>query len=418
MTVKINIRRGAKQIGGTCFEIDCNNQRIIIDLGFPLMKDGGGAIDEDAALNPTIENGILPQVEGLFHFQEPEVLAVILSHPHQDHYALMDFVHPVIPIYLGKASARLVKVISQFSPNATELNNQQSFRPRIPFRIGPFKITAIPVEVEGKSILYSGDLRSHGRNGETFDHLKRLENNLDCLILEGTTVGGAKRECTSEEEVTEQLAEEFKTQEDLSFVIAAGSNIDRIVSIYKAAVAAKKELVLDLYTVFVLDRLKKFDSSLPQFNDAGMRVFYVPRHAQLLAEHYGDRAMYKYRDFKISYPEIIKRRKELVAKLPMSAMDRVATKMEEEADLKGSMIFSMWSGYIDSQPTFLDFADRYDLPIKKIHTSGHATIEDLQLLTQTLQPKRVIPIHTLAPEKYPEFFQNVVILDDQEALKL
>jgi ribonuclease J len=426
--VKIIIHRGTNRIGGSCFEVRNSNERIMIDLGFPLMEDGGGELDEIALQQPGVRNGVLPDIEGIYHFQKPEFSGVILSHPHLDHFGLMDYIHPKIPIYIGEAAQRLVEISAEFSPQEINLNNMINFAGEKSFKIGSFRITpfkvdhssfdsvALLVEINGKRILYSGDLRRHGRKNELFKNLlKKNWKTIDCLVLEGTTVGGGKRACTTELDVETRFQEEFSSQIDTSFVIAAGSNIDRIVSLYNSATAAGKILVLDPYVVFLLDQLKKYDVNLPQYYWKGIRVFYIPRHAQVLEKYYGRKTMFKFKGKKISYPEIIKRRKDLVIKVSMSGMSRIAEKLNESSGiLNGKMIFSMWAGYLDKQPEFYDFSIKHSLQLEKIHTSGHASVEDLQELSICIKPKAVIPIHTLGADRYPEFFSNVLRLQDGE----
>ena len=63
------IHRGARQIGGTCIELACEDQRILLDLGLPL--DAG---DED----PT---SLLPENDGL-KVADPSLLALIVSNHH------------------------------------------------------------------------------------------------------------------------------------------------------------------------------------------------------------------------------------------------------------------------------------------------------------------------------------------------
>jgi ribonuclease J len=426
--VEIIIHRGANRIGGNCFEIKNNKQRIIIDLGFPLMDDGGGDLDEIALQEPSIKNSILPDIEGIYHFQKPTVCAIILSHPHLDHFGLMDFIHPDIPIYISQAAQRLVEISAQFSPQEIILKNMVNFSPNHPFMIDEFRVTPIKVdhssfdslslliEVSGKKILYSGDIRRHGRKDMLFQSLiSRNWNGIDCLVLEGTTVGGSKRECTTEYDVEVRLQELFSSQSDTSFVIAAGSNIDRVISLYNSAYNSKKILVLDPYAVFLLDQLKVYDPTLPQYYWKGIRVFYVPRHAQVLEKYYGRKMMFKFKSKKISYPEIIQNRKDLVIKVSMSGMSRIADQLNTNSQIvDGNFVFSMWAGYLDKQPEFNSFREKYDLQLEKIHTSGHASIEDLQELTSSIQPKAVIPIHTLAPNLYSQYFDNILLLQDGE----
>ena len=430
--VNIVIHRGANQIGGSCFEVQHNNQRIIIDLGFPLMEDGGGELDEIALQQPSVQNSVLPDIEGVYHFQNPKVLAVILSHPHLDHFGLMDYIHPNIPVYISEAAQRLVKISAEFSPQKIEIKNSMTFDVDRSFIIGDFKVTPIKVdhssfdslslliEVGGKRILYSGDLRRHGRKEELFQNL--ISSNwgcIDCLILEGTAIGGTKRECTTEQDVEHQLKELFASQTDTTFVVAAGSNLSRVVSLYQAAYDARKTLILDPYAAFLLDQLKAFDPSLPQYYWKGIRVFYVPRHAQILEQYYGRKTMFKFRSKKISYPEIIQKRESLVIKVSMSAMDRIAAKQIADSLFDNSkFVFSLWSGYLERQPEFNSFCEKYNLQLKKIHTSGHAAIEDLQELVKAMQPTAVIPIHTLAPQAYRDYFKNAVVQEDGEVFEV
>ncbi len=53
--------------------------------------------------------------------------------------------------------------------------------------------------------------------------------------MEGTTLGGKHQiGFNTEVEVEQAFYEIFSTQKDISFIAAAGSNVDRLVSLYKA----------------------------------------------------------------------------------------------------------------------------------------------------------------------------------------
>jgi glyoxylase-like metal-dependent hydrolase (beta-lactamase superfamily II) len=49
--------------------------------------------------------------------------AVVLSHPHLDHYELADQLDPAVPIYLGAEAERVMHAAAFFSP--------MSFTPRL-----------------------------------------------------------------------------------------------------------------------------------------------------------------------------------------------------------------------------------------------------------------------------------------------
>ena len=63
--MKLRIHRGTREIGGTCVEVESNNERILLDLGLPLNAG-------------TLLSVELPAVPGLL---EPDngLKAIILS---------------------------------------------------------------------------------------------------------------------------------------------------------------------------------------------------------------------------------------------------------------------------------------------------------------------------------------------------
>jgi len=56
--------------------------------------------------------------------------------------------------------------------------------------------------------------------------------------------------------------------------------------------------------------------------------------------------------------------------------------------------------------------------VKDIHTSGHADIPSLQRMADKLQPKKILPIHTLHPKDYADLFNFPVEIakDDRYTL--
>jgi ribonuclease J len=81
----------------------------------------------------------------------------------------------------------------------------------------------------------------------------------------------------------------------------------------------------------------------------------------------------------------------------------------------------MWNGYLDSKKTafnesLYNFLKPYE--IEYMHTSGHADLETLKTVFETVKPRGgIIPIHTDAPEKFQELFQEqttiIPLLDGQ-----
>jgi ribonuclease J len=97
------------------------------------------------------------------------------------------------------------------------------------------------------------------------------------------------------------------------------------------------------------------------------------------------------------------------------------TDLENAQCLAGArLVWSQWEGYL-ADPAFAGFMDwqrRSGIPMDVLHTSGHASIADLQRLAKAMNPKRVVPIHSFESGRYPEFFSNVECRNDGERWSL
>ena len=74
-----------------------------------------------------------------------------------------------------------------------------------------------------------------------------------------------------------------------------------------------------------------------------------------------------------------------------------------------SFVWSLWTGYLKdgSGKQLVEFLAEHGIPMSVHHTSGHASIADLERPATALAPGRVVPIHTFASDRYPEHFEHV-----------
>ena len=79
-------------------------------------------------------------------------------------------------------------------------------------------------------------------------------------------------------------------------------------------------------------------------------------------------------------------------------------------------IWSQWAGYLNDARGKALAAALADsgLEFEVIHTSGHASLADLQRLARAIDPKALVPIHTFEAARFPDFFNNVVLRRDGE----
>ena len=99
------IHRGTHEIGGTCVEIQTDITRIIIDFGMPLVDSDGSEFDfkkyKDLSISELIKKKVLPDINGIYKDSEELLDAVLISHPHQDHYGFVNYIHEDLKYFLG-----------------------------------------------------------------------------------------------------------------------------------------------------------------------------------------------------------------------------------------------------------------------------------------------------------------------------
>ena len=386
--MQINIRRGANQIGGSSVELTAaNGDRIVLDLGLPL----------DAEENTP---DLLPNIPGL-RAKTADLLGIIISHPHQDHFGLALHIDPAIPVYMGAAAHRIVAESAKCGlPNAVEFKNPHKMKGFEPFTLGAFRITPYPVdhstydayallvEADGKRVFYSGDFRTHGRTAKRVEHiLARPPKNVDVLLMEGSSLGrlGEGEQFETEADLEKEFRKVFKETKGLVMVQGSAQNIDRVVSIYRAAKEAGRIFVMSGYAGFIIKAIE--NSNLPNFTWPDVKkMVREPPH----------------KPYEITAEEIAAAPSKYVVSLSMKLPQWLeAAGLFNPATL---YIWSMWGGYKKDKRDFLDKLASVGVKITDIHTSGHADTLALQSFVAALKPARLVPIHTPAPALYPSLF--------------
>ncbi len=431
--MKFKIHRGTREIGGSCVEIWTESTRIVIDLGMPLVNPDRTSFDsnsiKDASVEELIDTGVLPNIKGLY--EEPGNTALILSHAHQDHYGLMKYVHKNCEIHLGKASQALIELTKIFLNQKWEILNPVNFELGKQFSVGNIEITpylmdhsafdsyAFLIKSGGKSLFYSGDFRRHGRKTKAFDCFSRkVENNVDYLLLEGTTIGRNDTELKTEDDLESELVNIFKEGKGINLIYTSGQNIDRLVSIFRACRRTKKTLAIDFYIAAVLTEMSKF-GKIPYSskNFPEIKVFFPYRLSQRISNQGNKDMLYRFKEFKITKEHI----DEQFNKIVMVVRPSMKTDLEHIKNLKnGTFIYSIWNGYKkeDATQKFINFLNGRGMIEKEIHTSGHADRNTLKRMVEVLRPKNLVPIHTFEGDKYEKIFPGTKVLriDDNEII--
>lgn len=401
--MNLTIYRGTNQIGGNCIELECENGRILLDYGIPLdamnTKDFSIA-DYKANIKSRYD-------------------AVFVSHAHPDHYGLLELLDKDIPIYGTIDTCEMLKNIT---PLTTKFNLQNlNFKVLDKqIQIGSFFITphdidhsiagacAFEIFCDNKTILYTGDIRFHGRCKGKNKRLIKNIGKIDYLIMEGTTLSRTNQKKVFEDNLIEHFEAEFKKNK-LPLVEVSVQNIDRFVTIYKACLKTKKTFVIDPYSCYILELYGKNSEKIPQFDWNNIRVYRANNSITRNLDANG--LLDKYMTKEISIDEIQKYPQKFVIKGNFVINNLCLNKFKKE---ELNIIFSMWRGYLD-KPSYLD---SYKDIITCIHTSGHSTVEDLQKFVEDIKPKAIIPIHTECKEKYKKLFNSSIIeIEDNKTIE-
>ena len=275
MDIRFTVHCSAHEIGGNCIEIaDDGGHRIILDVGRPL----DGAADAKSLLPRSLD--LAAPCDG-----------VLISHPHQDHYGLLDDVPAGWPIYCGAATERLIRLTSTIFgkefPHAFHPWKSGAALQVGPFTVTPFLIDhsafdayMMLIEVHGKSVLYSDDFRTHGRKSVLTKRLMAVPpENIDVLLMEGTNLGSDKS-CTTESNLEDAFVDLFRSTAGRVFVAWSAQNVDRTVTLYRACLRAKRTLVVDLYTAEVMEALAEF-GRLPRPGWRNLKVVVTSEFARM-----------------------------------------------------------------------------------------------------------------------------------------
>ncbi len=409
--MKIAVHKGTNEIGGSCIEISTQNTTILFDYGTPL---------DNTSANISLD--------GL------EVDAIVISHPHQDHFGKIETIDAHIPVYCGALSKNLMNGTKIFTGGTPLNNNFQIFKAWEPFFIGDIKITPFLVDHSAidaymfliehgdKKVIYSGDFRANGRKSKLFEKITSDKNliNVDVLLMEGTMLHRNNQDFPDEQSVEAKIFETIKSSQNISFMIGSSQNIDSIVSAYRACIKAKKIFVIDMYTAWVLDEVSSVSSATPTISWKNVKVLKTfggnyYKKIKSNQEFFGD---FKNRVFQnvITIKEIEETPSLFYIKTSPWHIEKIIKHLDAS---NANIIYSQWLGYLE--PEFGDGATIDMLNSLKqkynwiyAHTSGHADLESLQYFSKSLKPKTLIPIHTQYKQEFEKHFDNVLVLEDGE----
>lgn len=400
--MQIKVYRGTHRIGGCVTEIKTANARIIIDMGEELPSN-------DCKVKKTLE------IDGVTCGAE-DCNAVLITHYHGDHAGMFENVLPDIPIYMGKVAKQIYSAVQGVlktklnKGNPEKVNTFKEFTIGKPLYFKDIKVTPytidhsafdaymLLIEAEGKRILHTGDFRMHGAKGSKMPAVfEKYCKNIDLLITEGTMLSRIGEKVMTEHELYLQ-ADKLLNENKYVFALCSSTNIDTIAGFYNAALKNKKPFIVceEDFQPAILNIITQNTSS-PFYNFGRSKIYSYGQNLHGLMKDCG---------------------------FLFLGRTNYITKKAIEAFPDSLLIYSMWSGYLDkTHPAFDEYKSDFindalngGCRIVNLHTSGHATVDEIKKVCQITEAKTIIPIHSENPEMIKELgvSGNVVILQDKE----
>ncbi len=418
---------GVREIGGNKVLVEDGPDRILFDFGpsfSPRMEQYYVDFLKPRTASPVqdlLEFDLLPRVEGLYsrealtdsdlRYRAPEVHGLFVSHAHADHAGYLKLVDPEIPVHVGEGTRRMLAAIEASSPSMKYGDHDwRVFTDRSPVRVGRLEVVPYPVDhsipfaygflvrtSEG-TVVYTGDFRQHGpRAADTHAFLAAAAKEAPAaLITEGTRAGPDSRRDLSEEGVRRGVDRILESSGSLALACTYPRDVDRLRTLYDAAQAAEREMVVSARTAHLLAEVA------PLFPSGAVPV--VGRTPGL--------SVYARKKRRVASWEGPYLEAALGAETLRTRGERYLLALDffhfpELIDLRpprGSpFIHSMSEPFseddVDDQ-VLHNWLDHFGLSFHQMHASGHASGPELLEIVRHMAATRVYPIHTEHPEAF------------------
>ncbi len=470
----ITLHGAAGEIGGNKILLEDKETKIFLDFGMSFGKLGNYFTPylqprKWSYINDFIKLGILPDLEGLYRADyenryrasklDPEYDGIVLSHPHLDHAGYISFVRADIPLHCSIGGKAILQALEETSVGFNEyIYLKEAFKLR-PYKREPTKLTrdketkterkislfanqtkiddltvhsfpvdhsicganAFVIETSAGNIVYTGDIRFHGRRSN-FSHFfveKAAEFDPVLMLSEGTRV--SERISYGELDLERDLKKEMSDIKGLVVVNFPARDTDRMRSFIEASKSVGRKLIINMkqaYTLSVLER--NGVSEVPRLDEVG---FYIPkkswgvyndnnypRNIQL-----GDYAKWEQEMLNkpnaVTSEEIVENPKEYVFRCDFYELKYLFDVQPPEGSIYIKSVTEPFDEEMEIEKSKADnWLKLFNLyPYKQLHCSGHASGAEIQDMIQKIAPKKVIPIHTETPADFRGFDAEIII---------
>ena len=374
----------------------------------------------------------------------PSVEGVVLSHIHLDHSALISLLDERIPIICSETTQAYAKALLEVGTRGleTEIYNFKR-RPLFNIRDEPVErqfivtesgkemkiggnsitpcnvdhsvlgATAYVLRTSAGTIVYTGDLRFHGKLAKLSEKFAEIAARAepDIMLCEGTRID--ETENASEDYVQEKAVETIQESKGLVIADFAFRDLTRLTTFYEIAKETDRKLVIskrDARLIETLSKVPDIPFPLPSPQDQNVMI-YVDRKST---------GTYRDRDYDtwerpyleasnaIRAEQVHDDQQKLIIHLTFFDINELV-----DIDPSPNVAYIHSASEPHNEEQVIDeqrlnnWLDHFHIKKYHYHASGHASGTDIRRLVEQVKPKLLMPIHTEHEDLFKQFHDNV-----------
>lgn len=249
-------------------------------------------------------------------------------------------------------------------------------------------------------VIYSGDLRRHGHSGDKVETFAQEARSLSpaLLIVEGTHV--RKGAPTSETTVHDAADDVVSKSEGLVIADFGPRNIERLRTFHDIAMARGRRLVVTVQDAYLLEALHLADPAIPSLDEECMAILRKPAGSE---KNWAKELYDRYPSRTVDAEDIRSDQGGFI--LCLSFWDISALIDIEPSG--GTYLYSSSEAYSEEQEIdqerLVNWLNHFGLRVVggipggeegPFHASGHADGPALESFISTVDPERILPVHT------------------------
>ncbi|MGV8176609.1 MAG: MBL fold metallo-hydrolase [Candidatus Bilamarchaeaceae archaeon] len=451
--VSLTFFGGVREIGGNKILLEDKDAKVYLDFG-QSFKFGEEYFHDwlqprsAHGLEVYFEFNLIPKIKKLYSksmleltdlkYEPSDVDGVIISHSHSDHANHLRFLDENIPIYMGHGTYRVMEIYRNVYPQFSGLGehkNMRFFKSGDKIKIKHLEIEPIHVDhsVPGAygfiiktskgNLVYTGDLRLHGPQAKMSEEfiMKAKQAKPYALISEGTRMATEQEHNHTEAEVEEKVDKIISASNGLVFTYFSMSNVDRFLSVYRAAIKNKRRMVIDSRFAHILDGLKEKVPALPDvMEDKNLLVYFKRCKSGTYCESDYYNYERKYMPRMIKADEIAKKQKEFVMHMSFNKLMELVYIQPKDADY----IYSSSEHFLEGEENeeerkvLENWMEHFGVKFHKAHCSGHASRSDIIRMVKEINPETLIPVHTMDAGDFKGVHTKILAPKKEERIEL